>query len=141
MLLRANTESVVVQTIDQDIVLVNLDNGIYYTMTGSGAAIFSLLDSGCPQEDLIGRLSELYSEDLNTSKTSLESFVAVLLADGLVVEGLGSSGLNATDFIGNPFKPAQLDKYEDLQELLLLDPVRGLPSVDSKKIAELGHSD
>lgn len=130
MQLRANTESVVLQAIRDDLVLVNLENGIYYSLIGSAAFIFSVLDSGCPQEELIGLLSSSYSEDLLSFKTDIDSFVQQLLGDSLLVTGVGSSNLNAQDFFSQPFQSPILNKYEDLQELLLLDPVRALPALD-----------
>jgi len=126
--LRAHTENVVVQSIGHELVLVNLENGVYYSMSDSGAVIFSLLDSGCDRDELFAKLTELFSSGCAEFKEQVAQFVDQLLAESLLVPGVGTCALDAGEFVGEKFAAPRLDKYEDLQELLLLDPVRGQPT-------------
>lgn len=130
MQLRAHTEAVVVQSIEDELVLVNLESGVYYALSGSAAVIFSLLDGGCHLDKLVEAVSECYQEDLKGSATEINEFVEQLKGESLLVPGNGTCGLSASGFVIAGFSLPVLNKYEDLQELLLLDPVRGVPSLD-----------
>ena len=132
MQLRGNTEKTVVQSIQNEIVLVNLENGIYYFLTGSAAVIFSVLDAGCPSDKLLDALSGYYGAAVQGFKVDVASFVDQLVAESLLVEGVGSSGLIPDDFLSQPFVLPVLNKCEDLQDLLLLDPVFPGAAIDSQ---------
>lgn len=124
---RAHTENVVVQSIQNEVVLVNLESGIYYALNGSAAVIFSALDSGCSQDELINYISNLYAENAEPLKADIDQFVNQLLDESLLVAGSGTTCLDPKKFVQAPIMAPVLNKFEDLQELLLLDPVRDLP--------------
>jgi hypothetical protein len=130
--LRANTECVVVQRIEDELVLVNLESGIYYTLHGSAAVIFSALDSGCDAENLPALLATLYGEAPGLVTDEINRFVQELVDHSLVVPGAGQCALNTEGLISGPFTPPVLETFEDLQDLLLLDPVRTLSAEDAK---------
>lgn len=130
--LRAPTENIVMQSIQNELVLVNLASGIYYFLTGSAAVIFSALDAGCPQENLMGQLSEYYGSDVSTAKCDIDSFVGQLIKESLLVEGVGGADLAVGDFLSLPFVAPVLNKCEDLQDLLLIDPVVSRASFDGR---------
>ena len=132
MQLRAHTENTVVQSIQDEIVLVNLESGIYYFLNGSAALIFALLDAGCAQESLLTKLTELFSTEVTNFSSEIDNFVSALLAESLMVEGAGNSGLIAEDFLSKPFVAPVLNKCEDLQDLLLLDPIVARASFDGQ---------
>ena len=136
MQLRAHTENLVVQSVENELILVDLKTGSYYSLAGSGAVIFSLLDSGCSSDtdELVMQLGEFYATDLSPHKQALEQFIAQLLAESLLVSGVGTCQLSAGEFKDKPFDLPILNKYEDLQDLILLDPVRGLPSLNGTTV-------
>ncbi|MBX9695839.1 MAG: PqqD family protein [Cyanobacteria bacterium] len=131
MFLKAHTENVLVQAIENEILIVNLENGIYYSLTGSAAVIFSLLDSGVSTEELADKVQQLYGEQLSQRPTNVDEFIHAMTEEALMIPGRGSCGLIPADYMAGTFQPPELKKYDDLQELLLLDPVRGLPTSEA----------
>jgi hypothetical protein len=88
------------------------------------------LDSGCPRQDVAASLRECYAEGSTISAPEIDQFVEQLLDESLLVPGVGSSALDAQHFVAKLYEPPKLHKYDDLQELLFLDPVRGVPAIE-----------
>jgi hypothetical protein len=120
---------VVAETIDGEVVAINLDSGSYYSLEGTGAAIWEAIDQGAPVSQIGAALGE---------QVDLRAFVAELEAEGLVRPA--TNGLDPADRAWvppeGPLEPPRLEKFTDLEDLLLLDPVhdidaRGWPHTPS----------
>lgn len=119
------------ETIDGETVIINLDNGNYYSIDGVGADIWNLIDSGAN----INQISELISENYNIDKDevheSIEELTNELISEGLIVnsknnEKFDKEAINLVSLENNKnpeYKKPSLEKYTDMQDLLLLDPI------------------
>lgn len=119
------------ETIDGETVIINLDNGNYYSIDGVGADIWNLIDSGAN----INQISELISENYNIDKDevhkSIEELTNELISEGLIVnsknnEKFDKAAINLVSLENNKnpeYKKPSLEKYTDMQDLLLLDPI------------------
>ncbi|MFA5205706.1 MAG: PqqD family protein [Lentisphaeria bacterium] len=123
---RINTPSVVHETIEGETVLLNLDSGNYYSLTETGAVALDLLAAGVPAGELAAKLGERYDGPAEAIAQAAAAFVAELQAEGLVVPGPAAGASPEVPAAGParlPFAPPVLNKYSDMQELLLLDPI------------------
>lgn len=125
---RINTPDVILENFGDEVVIVNLSNGNYYSVDAVGAEVWALIEKGYPTAAVLADLSRRYDGDPATIDTALTQFVTDLLADNLIVPVAGDSQL--MDAIADtgltakqPFKAPILNKYTDMQELLLLDPI------------------
>ena len=98
---------VIHQTLDGEVIIVNLDTGTYYRLEGAAAEVWTALEEGAPVEPgpFLRRLAD---ERL------------IRLVEGELPEAAGEA---APGF----------EKYTDMHELLLLDPIhevdeRGWPN-------------
>jgi hypothetical protein len=131
--LRVNTPKVVHETIEGETVILNLDNGNYYSLSGVGGHIWGFIESGASVNDIIGKVKSDYKNNGVDIVDTVNKFVSELHQEGLVVpdkaitaasfqwpaeeKEAGSNGEKQA------FTVPLLNKYSDMQDLLLLDPI------------------
>ncbi len=108
---------VVYEQFEGEIVIVNLETGKYYSTRGSGAWVWSRLMHGT-------RLPELVAQS-GAMPEPIESFVEQLYVEGLIVERQPETQAPAGDPEPPPagFSAPSLERYNDMQDILLLDPI------------------
>jgi hypothetical protein len=125
-------EKIVYEILDEEVVLVNLDNGHYYVLDGTAAVIWQYIVSGLSIEETAGFLLEYYTADQEKIVTVLEDFVGDLVQEQLL-ENLDSSSVKATPpqfpEIQPPDSPKRFEmpamyKYTDMANLIQMDPIR-----------------
>lgn len=71
-------------TIDDEIVVMSLDTGTFFSLSGTGQAIWRLLDSHTERGALLAELARGYDQDEAAIAAELDEFVAALSEAGLV---------------------------------------------------------
>lgn len=108
---------------DDELVLANYDNGIYYSLADSGAKIWLALKAGASEENIIAEFGRKFSSTA-TIETNIRDFIGNLLAEGLIVPAEKGEEKQKPSLDGlQSFQPPILERFDDLKELLLLDPV------------------
>jgi hypothetical protein len=130
---RINTPQVLHEQFDDDVVLVNLENGNYYSLNASGSAILRLLANGLSPDSI-----EKQSSAADAAAGScVRALLAELLSEGLITPCDASEPIEVkeeTTAAGLDLStPPALQRFTDMQDLLLLDPIhdvddRGWPS-------------
>lgn len=128
MTLRVNQRAVVHELVDGEVVAVNLDTGCYFSMEGAAAVCWSALVETVADHDLVELLARRFGVGLPEVRQDVARFVAELVGEGLVVEDPmvrpRRPTVDANDAPpGQPYMPPALQKFEDMRELLLLDPI------------------
>ena len=122
MALIENTQQVVSDMIDGEMMLLNMEAGNYYSLTGVGAPLWEHLRSGIEQSELLKALAAAFpQEQVESLETDLQNFLNSLREESLILEG--EAGTPATPTFPQDYKAPGLDKYTDLQDLLLIDPI------------------
>lgn len=113
---------------DDEIIAINLDTGIYFSMKNTANLIFTDLCNGHPTESILAAApagSRLY--------LSIEKFIQELLLNGLL-----RPTITPTEIFSKPLFQATspeltespiLETYADMQNLLLLDPVHEVDKI------------
>ncbi|NEP19643.1 MAG: PqqD family protein [Leptolyngbya sp. SIO4C1] len=131
-----NSQHVAQECIDDEVVIIHLDNGNYFNLEGSGAEIWTAIIAGAAVEDVVTALSEVYEASPAQTTESVHNLISHLVAEDLIIELTETveqrppsiSQLVQTMRNGNvdskaAFTPPALQKYQDMQDLLLLDPL------------------
>jgi hypothetical protein len=117
---------VIFETIDGEAVVINLDNGNYYSLRGVSAVVWSALTSGHSVEETAAALSNRLSGDSTEITTYVQELCDELRKEELIKER-GDALPEPIDWAnvgeGNPFVPTKLERYDDMQDLILLDPI------------------
>jgi hypothetical protein len=127
---RLNSPNVIGETIDGEAILVDLRTGSYYSIQGSGSTLWDAIASGASLGRLADEVASAYSVDRDAAEDAVSSFCAELEREGLIVslDGLADSTPEppldlAPISSGQVFSPPIVEKYTDMQDLVLLDPV------------------
>jgi hypothetical protein len=137
---RINDAKVIHEIIDGDAIMINLDNGNYYSMNESGAYAWSLLQQGAARTDIIRLLAERFSLSVTQGEEHAEAFISHLFREELISEHNEScdpASLKPLEGAAGTYTPPQLLVFSDMQELLLLDPIheiseQGWPHIQKK---------
>ncbi|HLH76076.1 MAG TPA: PqqD family protein [Candidatus Binataceae bacterium] len=78
-------EQIVWRDLDGEVVILNLESGIYFGLEGSGNDIWRLLAQGCSRTQIVEQLSADYEVSPEQARTDLDRFLAELSAKGLVI--------------------------------------------------------
>jgi hypothetical protein len=129
----ANEPSVVYELFDDEVVVVNLDSGNYYSLEGEAADIWRGLMSGASADALVMVLAAHYAAAPATVAGYLQPFIDELLDEGLLVKAeattSGVNGVVAAEMAltvreaAQSFAQPKFARYTDMQQLLLLDPI------------------
>jgi hypothetical protein len=142
---RPRRPKVVCESFDDEVVIVNLDSGAYYSLSGSGVEIWNLIDRGSSLPTIFERLTNSYAATPELLTAEAQRLIGELLEEQLIValagapsDALDTAGANTARL---PFVPPVLSKFSDMEDLLLLDPIHdvdetGWPAVKP----ELAHS-
>jgi len=110
---------------DGELVIANYKLGLYYSISVEGSWIWQGLAHSLTVSQIVQWLSGHFPDQASALPTLVEEFVGKLIAEGLVRDASGVNNLTMElpDLTGSLFKIPTIERFDDLQELLLLDPV------------------
>ena len=117
------------ETIDGEAVIINLDSGNYYSLVDVGSFIWGLIDQGASTSEVQNVVSQNYQGNASDIDRGVEELLAQLQQESLIVPVDGAVAFDSTQLPSSnghekpSFNPPSLNKYSDMQELLLLDPI------------------
>lgn len=111
------------ETFDTETVVVNLDKGTYYSLTDSASEVWDLLGRASGDE-IVSFMAARYGVDEGVVAGPVASFIDRLAHEQLVIEGPAvNGGLGQPEPSGQPFEPPSFETFDDMADLLLLDPI------------------
>ena len=123
---RINRPKVISEVFDDEVVAVNFDTGSYYGLRATALTIWNILEQGASTQTLISRMTSLYPGDQQAIGEGVTAFLEQLRTHGLIAEAssapVDASPEPVADQRG-PWELPVLSVYEDMKELLLLDPI------------------
>jgi len=138
-----SSSQIIYETIDGETIIIDLATGTYYSLRGTGGAIWDLLMEGRDSTQLATALAAEYTAPVDEIETAVESFLGELIGASLIAHAANEAapaapvadGLNSTTPT-QAFVPPVLEQFTDMQDIILLDPVhevgsRGWPHAES----------
>lgn len=125
---RANRPDVIDEQFDDEYVLVNLRTGTYYGLSHTAAEMWDLLNQSLSRAQILERMQLLYDANPARIAADFDDMLTELLQEQLVVPETGGSN-PASDLPGaapsvrREYLVPHIEKYTDMQALLLLDPI------------------
>lgn len=116
------------QTIDGEVVIINLATGNYYSLRHTAAEMWSAIERGAAPEEITAELAAKYLATLETLEASTARFLDELRTEGLIEVDDDAAGRPLLDEKNRPsgtfpFEPPVVEKFADMQDLIMLDPV------------------
>lgn len=125
---RVNTPTVTHETIDGEAVIINLDSGNYYSLVDAGSFIWSIVERGASTSEVQQLVQQTYQGNATEIDRGVQELLAQLQQENLIVPVDGATDLTEVLPSRNGhekplFNAPLLNKFSDMQELLLLDPI------------------
>ncbi len=126
---RINEPAVIAEVIDGEAVIVNLDSGAYYSLRDAGCAIWSRVAAGMALNEAAAALAGEYAASEAVIQGAVHDLAAQLQAEQLLVplDAAAPAPLPAParQSVGQrlQFQAPVLEKFTDMADLLLLDPI------------------
>jgi hypothetical protein len=121
---------VVHESFGDEVVIVNLNSGAYYSLDKAGLAIWKLIVEGASIDETADQLSGRYSASRAEILASVVELISSLQREGLIqpardMEHRTNLALQNDPNGGEkiPFEPPLLNKFTDVEDLLILDPI------------------
>jgi hypothetical protein len=80
----SRNQDLIAASIDNDLVMMSVDQGEYYGITGVGSQVWEMIAEPIALEEIARRICAEYAVDETTCKTDIQSFVKELFQLGLV---------------------------------------------------------
>jgi hypothetical protein len=125
------SEDIVSKIVDGEAILINLSTGTYYSLDGTGAVVWAMLQGGTSADEIATELAERYSVAREKTAEDVARLVDELTEEGLLLPADDDAAPARPEVDLPPpgeYAPPALDKYTDMQEMLSLDPP--LPGIE-----------
>jgi hypothetical protein len=123
---RVDRRKVAHETIDGEVIMIHLVLGSYYSLNGTGADIWEHLVEGRSRTEILSRIEQRYDAEPELIAQTMDALVKRLADEGLlepVADGAAGAAAAEAPAERLPFKAPDLEKYTDMQDFLLVDPI------------------
>ena len=119
---------VINETIDGEAVMINLASGNYYILDPVGAEIWTYVERAASVAEIVDGLSARYEASPAEIEGATRALLTELQSEDLVVPAEGENGSARPAAPSStsqklPFSTPKLEKFTDMQDLILIDPV------------------
>jgi hypothetical protein len=131
--LKRDLPHVMHEMIDNEVVVVNLTTGTYYSFDGVGVRIWEWLNGARSAAEVIELATRSFDAPSETVANAVRGFLNTLLEENLIAVGscginpLGAEATSGSDSVppeaSLTFSEPILQKYTDMEALLLADPI------------------
>jgi len=128
---KINTPDVIYENVDNEVLIIEFNTGNYYSLNNSGADIWELLAAGTTEARIIQIIGKKYNSGNEEVQPAVDNLINELVEEKLIVpiKTEGNDAVNSVEMDISPpsidlaFESPTLQKFSDMQELLLLDPI------------------
>lgn len=127
---KINSPAVINDTIEGESVIINLQNGFYYSLDDIGSVIWNGLINQYSIEEIISAFITRFSEDKERVINEMTELVSELKKESLIVilteeeqKNIRHDKAFEIEESTLSFAKPVLNKFGDMQDLLLLDPI------------------
>lgn len=123
---KINDAQVVAKVMDGEAILINLTNGMYYSMNGVAGFFWTLINSGHSLAETCEQLSSHYDVPYSQVEADVKPLVSELVEENLVLTANGATPSHIDEppprSTGETYQSPQLMKYSEMADILAIDP-------------------
>jgi len=132
---RVKSPNVMHETIEGEVIVIDLTTGSYYSLRDAGAEIWHSIEQGTDEAGIGEALQERYEAPREEIVAAVGRFLDELAGEGLIEPYDGapaapSAPAAPAQYVNGrvPFVAPLIEKHSDMQDLILLDPVHEVSS-------------
>lgn len=116
---------IVHETVDGEVIAIDLANGSYYSLAGSGPVVWEMLSRGVSEAEIGAALAGRFEAGDGEISAAVSTLLGQLQENGLIVTSADGSEAEATvrPEEKSPFEAPRLERYNDMKDYFLLDPI------------------
>lgn len=123
-----NSQRIIHENLDGEQVLIDLVSGNYFSFSRVGVAVWDLLEKQLDRETIVSVMAKHYPGDEQSVTQHVSKFIDDLVQEEIIVpapQGCPADEISVAKTAGETleFEPPVLNKYTDMNELLLVDPI------------------
>jgi hypothetical protein len=123
---RIDQKYVAYEVFDGEILAVNLETGVYYSLQDVSVKIWDFIAAGMSIGEIAKALEAQFDAKFDVIEPQVSEFVTKMIGEGLVVLGAPDRPVALAPTVAGqkkPFTTPEMSIYADMQDLLLLDPI------------------
>ena len=125
--LRPNAKEVAAKVMDGEAIMINIANGMYYSMDKVGGVIWGLIEGTPSVAEIIVEITAQYYVALETAQSDIDRLLAELLKENLIELSDGEAPQSQSPRGESAekkevYESPILNAYRDMAALLALDP-------------------
>lgn len=113
-----DSKRVMSETLEGETIVINLESGNYYSLNRAGSALWDTI---------------VKHRAIPVEKPDIAGFLDLLVKEQLISEESGSGDGQADQ---NAFENPTMEKYEDMREMLLADPIHDVAETGWPKLKD-----
>ena len=129
MYFKANDARVAHQIVDGEVIAINFVTGAYFSMRSTAAEIWQLLAGGADDQAIIAAYQGVVGADAAAVERGVSEFRDALVAAELLEPVATNAAASAGPVSVGAFESPVLEKFEDMADLIMLDPVHDVSEV------------
>ncbi len=113
------------ENLDGEVLAIDLAAGVYFSLKGSAAEVFSLLAAGLTAGEAVARLQSRWTAADGVLASDVAALLARALEEKLLVADAARVPADCSfeERPAVPWEAPELRRYTDMQDLLTLDPI------------------
>lgn len=114
------------ERLDDQVMMINLETGAYFALEKVAADCWTAAVAGWSIDEIVAEVPRRYQVDPTAARRDVFAFITSLVEEGLLrwTDGPASSdSVLSPAGSRQPYVAPLLEKHDDLEELLLLDPI------------------
>lgn len=124
---RNNGPRFVDESVDGEALIMDMVTGTYYTCLGPATIAWDALKRGVAPGAVASMIATMYEADAVVVERDVDAFVAELVQEEMLVArdaAPASAPVEPPPAPPGPYAPMRIERYTDLADLILLDPVQ-----------------
>jgi hypothetical protein len=123
--LRVASANVHSKVFDDEVIVLDMKSGTYFSLRGSGVDVWKLIEANASAASISETLEGRYDGADDEIATAVDSLLDELAASALIVADPSLDPSSPISGAGERvrFAAPQVERFTDMQELLLLDPI------------------
>jgi hypothetical protein len=129
------------ETLDEETIIISLENGNYYNLNSTATVIWNKIEEHYTAAQIIQYISNCYNESVDNIKSNVEEVLKTLEKDELITksDNIEKIEIEYKDVAKEKYIIPLVEKYEDMQEMLLADPIHDVEEKGWPKVKTVNY--
>lgn len=121
---KVNESAIVAEMFDTEAIVMNLTDGVYYTLSGTAAEIWSMIEAKYSVQAMAEHLSERHGVGLAVCTSEVTALLAELLDQSIILDAPDAPATEQKSIEADfgPYATPVLTRHDDMAEVMAMDP-------------------